>query len=181
MCTERLLQIINLLKDNHLLGKLNIAAIGSGSASCARGLLSDLKIDNNETRLHLYVDPSRHAYQYFGLHRGIRRTFIWKNPENYQGMNEFPKHCCLRGRMPMINAGDPWQQGAVFIFGGYSGLIWKNLKIIYENIETSPGWPRINYEQFIQGSQKIVQESKNTPSTKEINISDIKITETAKE
>jgi YD repeat-containing protein len=146
MCTERLLQVVTLLDKNNLLGKVKITAVGTGTANCARGLLSDLKIDAVASQLTLYVDPDRHAYQYFGLHRGVRRTFTWKNPENYQGMNEFPKHCCLRGRLPMINAGDPWQQGATLIY---------MKKSIYENIETSPGWPRINDDEFIKAAKKL--------------------------
>ncbi len=147
MCSERLFQVLAMLEKANLKGKVQVAAIGTGSARCARGLLSDLKIDPIASRLNLYVDPKRQAYQYFGLHYGIRRTFTWRNPENSQGMNEFPKHCCLRGRLPMVNAGDPWQQGAT--------LIYMN-KLIYENIETSPGWPRIKDDDFLQAAQKLV-------------------------
>ncbi len=145
MCTERLEQVMSAITSNGLIraGGLQIVALGSGTPSCARGVLSEMRIDAGAANLRMLTDSKREAYRHFGLHRGVRRTFTWLVPANARGAREFPRQCCVKGRMPGVNAGDPWQQGGMFLLSAKG-------KTLYELRETSPGWPRMDVDAVVR-------------------------------
>lgn len=57
---------------------------------------------------------------------------------------------CVRGRIPFVNAGHPFQQGAIFVlpqnYGQNNGSLTKP---IFSNIEQRPGFPKLNHTSFI--------------------------------
>lgn len=153
-----------------LLGKIEILAIGSGWAAAARGLVAELGIDVEATRLRMLVDPAKHAYKYFKALRGVRRTFTWMIPENFAGFVRFPFECCIRWRLPNVNAGDPWQQGGCWLLAPSNNFdAGSDPEVLYECRETSPGWPRIDPAKFIsalKAAGKIVEGQKSRSSVR---------------
>ncbi len=162
MCAERLQEVVGMLQgagirstsgkekgaDKESVGvpSVQLVAIGSGTAKVARGVMSEQKLDASQVLM--LVDPQRVAYRALALHRGVVRTFTWRKPENAAGAKDFPRQCCMRGRLPMVNAGDPWSQGGVFVYGMGGG------KPVYFLREESPGWPGIDAPAFVAAAKK---------------------------
>ena len=126
-----------MLRAAGMLGKVNVVAVGSGWPSAARGLLAELRVDAGACRLRMLSDPHRAAYTHLRAHRGVVRTFTWRRVANFLGFLTFPVQCCCKRRMPGLNAGDPWQQGGVFVFD-------RSQREIFALREQSPGWPALD-------------------------------------
>ena len=139
-----------MLRDSGLLGKIAIVAIGSGWASAAASLVEDMGVDPVRCNLRMLADPKRLAYRHFKLHRGALRTFTWRRWDNFKGFLAFPYEMCCRRRLPGVNAGDPWQQGATFVVAGGGG------KMLYGCREESPGWPRIEAADLISAARTAI-------------------------
>jgi hypothetical protein len=169
MCAERLQQVVSLLSGAGVgttNGKgaghgspgapspsssssphsIQLIAIGSGSARVARGVLGEQRLDSSQVLM--LVDPARAAYRALALKRGVVRTFTWRKKENAAGAKDFPRQCCVHGRLPMVNAGDPWSQGGVFVYGSGGG------RPLYALREESPGWPGIDEPAFVAAVKK---------------------------
>jgi hypothetical protein len=147
MCMDRLTQLAGILGSEGLLGDggARMVAIGSGWAGAARGVLSDLEAVHPEAAASttMIADPKRAAYLFFKAHRGVRRTFTWVLPANAAGAKDFPRQCLCKRRLPMVNAGDPWQQGGVFVYGAATSA-GGTPRQLYALLEESPGWPQVD-------------------------------------
>jgi hypothetical protein len=80
-------------------------------------------------------DEGRRIHAALGLHRSVARTFTFRRGwGNVAGLLSFPFQACAKGRLPGVNAGDPWQQAGVFVLPA-SG------EVAFAHREESPGWP----------------------------------------
>ena len=150
MASERLAEVCALLRAHGLLDRVPVLAVSSGSSvAVVAQLLADVGDAAASARLRLAIDPRRVAYSRFGAARGVINTFSWHRSrfyDNLRGLLLFPTECC-RGRVPGVNAGDPWAQGAAIVLspatpqGGRAQL--------YVLRETAPGWPRIDIEAVV--------------------------------
>lgn len=153
MCGERLGQVATALRDAGLLPALNSSSsssdrpappsvrlliLGSGDAPTARAVLAEAGLAPGPG-VSLAVDTLGGAYAELGFHRGVARTLALKRRANVVGLLLFPLQCCIRRRVPFANAGDPWQQGGVLVYGGPSGG-----DELYALREESPGWPELD-------------------------------------
>ena len=86
----------------------------------------------------LLCDPSRQLHAALQLRRGVARTFTWRlGWSNVRGCLAFPYELCCKGRAPGLNAGDPWQQGGVFLLDAAA-------LPVFEHREESPGGPLLD-------------------------------------
>jgi hypothetical protein len=153
MASERLEEVLELLKKSALLSEdVSILALGSGcSVSVAESLLKEVGVDAAEAhrlRLRAAIDPLRLAYSFFGASRGVFNTFNWaaeKWRKNLRGMMLFPYEMCCRGRIPGVNAGDPWQQGAVLVLTTRRTASYEELYALREH---APGSPALDHAAF---------------------------------
>ena len=127
-----------MLSRHGLLAKCAVVAVGSGWPSAAAGLIDELGVDARASNLRLLADPQREAYRFLRAHRGVVRTFTWRRWANVLGFMAFPAQLCCRRRMPGLNAGDPWQQGATFVFAAHGQ------RELFALREESPGWPGLD-------------------------------------
>lgn len=89
-------------------GELNrlgvgLVVVGSGNAGQARDFLAERRLD-----LPLYVDPGLQAFRALGLRRGVGATF------NLSAIKHGAR-AMAGGFTQGAVAGDPWQQGGVFL------------------------------------------------------------------
>jgi hypothetical protein len=153
MCAERLQQVVAVLRAEALVGgDVCVVGVGSGNSKAGKSMLSETRLDAKADNLMLLCDEKKVVYRHFDLHRGVRRTFTWMRPENRAGANDFWRVACCAGRVPFVNAGDPWQQGGIFVVSHAGEKMHFSLK------ETSPGWPQMDDEAFIAAVKKAVKE-----------------------
>lgn len=167
MCSERLQQIVDALQTSGLLGRVDVIAFGSGSpAQGARVLRQFLGLGKSATseemaasprRIRMYVDEGKEMYKYMSLHRGVVRTFTWHRWENFMGMCAFPSHA-IRGTLPMVNAGDPWQQGGVFVMTA-------DAEPLYTLREEAPGWPQMDTDAVITACKRLARPASQCAGT----------------
>ena len=149
MGAERVDEVVTLLRDNKLDGKVDLVAISSGSSDAIESLMSDCDINAKvaaQLNLRVYSDPTLIAYKHFETVNGIFNTLFFSKEKflkNIQGLLLFPYYMCVRGRIPFVNAGHPFQQGAIFILSSKTG------KPIFSNIEQRPGFPQLNHKSFL--------------------------------
>jgi hypothetical protein len=146
MCGERLGQVASALHDAGLLGPgppaVRLLVLGTGDAPTARSVLAEAGLAPGPG-VTLAVDPTGAAYAELGFHRGVGRTLALKRRANVVGALLFPLQCCVRRRVPFVNAGDPWQQGGVLVFAGPSGGSGGGTEV-FALREESPGWPELD-------------------------------------
>ncbi len=126
-----------------------VLAVGSGAPAIGRKVLAQLEDEvgaEASKSLTLFVDEARALYHAMGLHSGILRTFTWTRWENVTGAMDFPAQA-MQGRLPFVNAGNPWQQGGCFVFPPQAGT--ELSQPLFSLIEESPGFPRINSTAFV--------------------------------
>ena len=148
MAGDRLAEVLAALGAGA--GRAALLVVGSGSSP---GVLASLLRDGGvgaaearRLRLRAAVDPQRLVFARFGVARGVVNTFSWSRRRfwaNFEGLLRFPLECCLRGRLPGLNAGDPWQQSATLVLapaGGAGGA----RRELYALRETAPGAPALD-------------------------------------
>lgn len=94
---------------------------------------------NKSNDISFFINPSSEIYDFIGSKYSITGTFTFTKIENLYGLLAFPIEF-LKGRMPFINAGDPFQQGGQILL---SLNDYKKCK--YLNLETSPGYPKMDW------------------------------------
>jgi hypothetical protein len=150
MGAERIDEVVTILQEKNLEGKVALIAISSGNNDATASVFADVDIDDKrakQLRLRVYSDPTLIAYKHFETVNGVLNTLFFSKEKfwrNVQGALLFPYYMCIRGRIPFYNAGHPFQQGAIFVLPP-SG----STKPIFSNIEERPGWPLLNHEKFI--------------------------------
>jgi hypothetical protein len=83
-------------------------------------------------------DEGRRAHAALGLHRSVARTFTFRRGwDNLKGLFAFPYEACVKGRLPGVNAGDPWQQAGVLVLRATG-------EAAFTHREESPGWPLLD-------------------------------------
>jgi hypothetical protein len=82
---------------------VGLVVVGNGNATQARDFLADRRL-----ALPLYVDPGLKAYRALGLTRGLGATF------NLSAIKHGAR-ALAGGFTQGAVAGDPWQQGGVFL------------------------------------------------------------------
>ena len=133
---------------------LPICAIGSGSAACGAGVLADLRSSGRvppSQELRLFSDPSRSAYAVMGAKHGVRATLTATKPANLRGLLAFPWECCCRGRVPFVGAGDPWQQGGVWVLPG------DRAAPTYALVEEHPGAPPGDVARMVAAARAVAR------------------------
>ncbi len=115
-------------------------------------MMSETRLDSKMDNMVLLCDEKKVVYKHFELHHGIRRTFTWMRPENTAGANDIWRVVCCTGRVPFVTAGDPWQQGGIFVVSHQGDKVHFSLK------ETSPGWPQMDPKAFIAAVKQAVKE-----------------------
>jgi len=135
--------------------RIRMTCVGSGSVACGMGVLADLRSPGSgvppEQELTLLSDPGKLVFAALGCANGVRATLTATKAANTRGLWAFPWECCCRGRVPFLNAGDPWQQGGVFLLGGGGGGGGGNgvLAPLFALRETSPGFPALNEAELV--------------------------------
>ena len=122
------MEVLRSLAVHGAAGRAELLVVGSGSSPrVLAGVLRDAGVGADEARhlrLRAAVDPRRLAFARFGAARGVVNTFSWGRArwwDNLRGLLDFPRECCLRGRIPGVNAGDPWQQSATIVLAPVRG------------------------------------------------------------
>ena len=146
MAADRLLEVLDALRARGLAGRAELLLVGSGSSPAVlASLLRDAGVAGAEEarrlRLRAVVDPRRLAFARLGAVSGVLNTFAWgpRWRDNLAGLLRFPLECCLRGRMPGVNAGSPWQQAATIVLAPAR-------EELYALRETAPGFPALDTE-----------------------------------
>ena len=98
-------------------------------------------------RVSFLLDPRRELYGALGLVRSVRKTFTWHSWRNVFGALAFPRQCC-RGRVPTVNAGDPWQQGGVFV-------VCPSGEVLFAHRDEAPGFPKVNEREFARALEAL--------------------------
>lgn len=130
--------------------KARIVFIGSGSPQVGKTVAVELGIFRQGARLLVDNSDDSRVYTSLGTKRGIGRTFTFTRLDNLVGLLKFPLEIA-RGRNPTVplpiigsrrkgesSAGDPFMQGATFIFD-------KNQQLFFRQIEESPGYPATDF------------------------------------
>lgn len=121
-------------------GRLPVFAVSPASdAATAYGLVADAGLAARPA-FTLVLDPTLALYRALGVRRSVCATFTWRRWRNIVGAAAFPFQACCRGRVPFVTGGDPWQQGAVFVFGSDAAL--------FVHRDVSPGWPMLDEPAF---------------------------------
>jgi hypothetical protein len=146
MAADRLLEVLDALRARGLAGRAELILVGSGSSPAVlASLLRDAGVASAEEarrlRLRAVVDPRRLAFARLGAVSGVLNTFAWgpRWRDNLAGLLRFPVECCLRGRVPGVNAGSPWQQAATIVLAPAR-------EELYALRETAPGFPALDAE-----------------------------------
>ena len=130
--------------------RIRMTCVGSGSTACGKGVLADLRSPGSgvplEQELTLLSDPAKLVFAALGCASGVRATLTATKAANTRGLWAFPWECCCRGRVPFLNAGDPWQQGGVFLLGGGGN---GGLAPLFALRETSPGFPALKEAELV--------------------------------
>lgn len=148
---------------------IHLTAVGSGSAAVAADVQAELLASADfpsamKGRFNVMADPSKELYQQFGLNRGVVATLKFKRPLlNLKGLLQFPFQCCCRGRLPGVNAGDPWQQGGIFVLPPNSS---SPSEALYALRETSPGYPLLDTDAFLAAAKQAVAEPASAEATR---------------
>ena len=127
-----------------------IAVTSATSAATAWGLVTELRLDADNSRVSFLLDARRELYAALGLVRSVRATFTWHSWRNALGALAFPRQCC-RGRVPTLNAGDPWQQGGVFV-------VARDGSILFAHRDEAPGWPKVDEPAFARALAQLAGE-----------------------
>jgi hypothetical protein len=102
-----------------------------------------INVRANNTMQFDWTNPSlpREEGRGLGAVSGVLNTFAlgprWR--DNLAGLLRFPVECCLRGRVPGVNAGSPWQQAATIVLAPAR-------EELYALRETAPGFPALDAE-----------------------------------
>jgi len=146
MAADRLVEVLAALRARGLAGRAELLVIGSGSSpEVLASLLRDAGVggaaEARRLRLRAAVDPRRLAFARLGAVSGVLNTFAWgpRWRDNLVGLLRFPLECCLRGRVPGVNAGSPWQQAATLVLAPAR-------EELYALREAAPGFPAIDAE-----------------------------------
>lgn len=109
-------QVADLMRISDQLDEMGvtIVAVGSGSPDQAGAF-----VEKSNFRGELYVDPSLAAYRAFGLKRGF-----WKTLGPASVVRGFK--AMGRGFRQGKTAGDPWQQGGMFVLGPGKRLLFEH-------------------------------------------------------
>ena len=149
MARDRLLEVLRALAAGGVAGRADLLVVGSGSAPrVLAGVLRDAGLGSaaaRRLRLVAAVDPRRLAFARFGAARGVVNTFSWGRErwwDNLAGLLAFPLECCLRGRVPGVNAGDPWQQSATVVLAATGAGVRD--EELYALREQAPGFPALD-------------------------------------
>lgn len=153
MCADRINEVLLHLQQSKIdKADVDIVICGSGDLQVADSVGVDVGIPKLQAagwRIRMAVDPSLSTYAAFGLYRGVARTFVWRRLSNAAGLFLSCWQCCVRGRLPMHNAGDPWQQGGLFVLVPDQGSKSSKVSLAFEHRETNPGWPLLDMDGFI--------------------------------
>ena len=122
-----------------------IAVSSATDAATAWGVSEELRLAPED--VPFLIDPERALYAALGLARSVRATFAWHSWRNVFGALAFPRQCC-RGRVPTLNAGDPWQQGGVFVVDR-SGVL------LFAHRDEAPGWPKVDAAAFARALRRL--------------------------
>ena len=148
MCFVRLTELLE--TDWFKQKKAEIVFIGNGSAQVGKGLGEELGVFKNGARLLVDDSVDSVVYNALGAKRGILRTFTLTRFDNFVGLFSISLQL-LKGRIPSIPmlmhgaarkpdscSGDPYWQGAVFVFD-------ENQQLRYRQIEQTPGNPKTDF------------------------------------
>ena len=149
---DRLLEAVAALRAAGLAGTLPLfvvsSAPGAGAGAAASLLRDDAGLtppDAAALRLRVLLDPSRALYTRLRCARGVTRTLCFARERaafNIRGLCQFPLEL-LRGRVPGVTSGDPWQLGGVFLLAADASGDWREA---YALREERPGWPLIDVD-----------------------------------
>lgn len=133
MCVERAAELANrtFVQD----GSTRLVLVGSGAPEVGRAVAESLAL-TRLANVGMLVDPSARIYSLVGAKSGVMRTFTWTRWENVVGFLAFLPHV-LHGRLPFVNAGNPWLQGCTFVLSADGA-------VKYGLIEETPGYPRVD-------------------------------------
>lgn len=154
MCLEAVAEVLGAMREAQSKGGLpergSVVVVGSGKPSAGRTVLKSVGAENVPSgwTLDVCCDPGLESYRQMGLVRGVSRTFKWKRRDNVLGLLLYPFNCCCRCLCP-CTAGDPWQQGGVFIFGPAGESV--SVRPLFEHRDESPGWPLLDVKAFAEG------------------------------
>jgi hypothetical protein len=102
------------IKDQLASAGVTAVAVGSGTPEQARMFVEKFNFEGE-----MYVDPDLHTYRAFDLVRGLLRTL---GPASLMRGMAAIKKGFRQGR----TAGDPWQQGGLFVMGPGRQLIFQH-------------------------------------------------------
>lgn len=149
MCQERVGEVMAALRGAGLDdGSIKLYAVSTGTPATSHGVAKELGLCEPATAAwaSFLCDEDAELYNALAAHRGVLRTFTWKKWANVVGLCASFAQCC-KGRLPQVNAGDPWQQGGVFVCGAKGTML-------FEHRETSPGWPPLQHDAFLAAAKR---------------------------
>ena len=117
-----------------------IAVTTSTDADAAWSLIDEIGVARRP-HFEFLIDPTASLYTILGLHEGVLATLTWRRWRNIIGALAFPFQLCCKGRIPYVNAGQPFQQGGVFAFDATG-------RCMFEHRETSPAWPPLDADRL---------------------------------